>query len=69
MESKTFKVPNMSCNGCVTTVRSELEEIEGVEVMDINKATQLVSVQWQQPVSWSTIEKALTEIDYAPAEV
>jgi copper chaperone CopZ len=69
MENKTFKVPNMSCNGCVSTVRSELETLEGVQVMDISKATQLVTVQWQQPASWDKIEKALTEIEYAPAEV
>ncbi len=69
MESKTFKVPNMSCNGCVTTVRGELEQLEGVQVMDISKATQLVTVQWQQPASWDKIEHSLTEIDYAPAEV
>lgn len=68
VESKTFKVPAMSCNGCVSTVRAELEQINGVEVIDISKATQLVTVQWQQPVSWNTIEKALTDIEYAPVE-
>jgi copper chaperone len=68
MEDKTFKVPNMSCNGCVSTVRAELEQLPGVQVLDINKATQLVSVRWDAPASWQTIEKALTDIEYAPAE-
>lgn len=68
MESKTFKVPNMTCNGCVSTVRGELESIAGVEVLDINKVAQLVTVQWNQPASWQAIETALTEIEYAPAE-
>ena len=68
METKTFKVPNMTCNGCVSTVRGELEEIPGVEVLDINKVAQLVTVQWNQPASWGAIEQALTAIEYAPPE-
>lgn len=68
METKTFKVPNMTCNGCVSTVRGELEGIPGVEVLDINKVAQLVSVKWDQPASWDSIEQALTAIEYAPTE-
>jgi copper chaperone len=68
VEKKTFKVPNMTCNGCVSTVRGELETIPGVEVLDINKPAQLVTVQWDQPASWETIEQALTAIEYAPTE-
>jgi copper chaperone CopZ len=68
METKTFKVPNMTCNGCVSTVRGELEEIPGVEVLDINKVAQLVTVKWDQPASWDSIEQALTAIEYAPTE-
>jgi copper chaperone len=68
METKTFKVLNMTCNGCVSTVRGELEGLPGVEVVDINKTAQLVTVQWQQPASWQTIEQALTAIEYAPTE-
>jgi copper chaperone len=68
VESKTFKVPNMTCNGCVNTVRAELEGIPGVEVVDIQKAPQLVTVQLNAPGTWAAVEHALTEIDYAPAE-
>ena len=68
METKTFKVLNMTCNGCVSTVRGELEGIPGVEVLDTNKVAQLVSVKWDQPASWESIEQALTAIEYAPTE-
>lgn len=69
MESKTFKVPNMTCNGCVNTVRSEIEELAGIVNVDINKPAQLVTVEWDTPASWDLIEKALIEIEYAPEEV
>jgi copper chaperone CopZ len=68
MDSKTFKVPNMTCNGCVSTVRSEIEQLAGVINVDINKPAQLVTVEWNTPASWELIEKSLIEIDYAPQE-
>lgn len=68
MDSKTFKVPNMTCNGCVSTVRSEIEQLAGVVNVDINKPAQLVTVEWNTPASWELIEKSLIEIDYAPVE-
>lgn len=68
METKTFKVLNMTCNGCVSTVRGELEQLSGVVNVDINKPAQLVTVEWQSPASWPVIEKALTEIEYPPTE-
>jgi copper chaperone len=68
MDSKTFKVPNMTCNGCVSTVRGEIEQLAGVVHVDINKPAQLVTVEWNAPASWEAIEKALTEIEYAPVE-
>lgn len=58
----------MTCNGCVSTVRSEIEQLAGVISVDINKPAQLVTVEWNTPASWSAIQKALTEIDYAPEE-
>ncbi|MBL8120989.1 MAG: heavy-metal-associated domain-containing protein, partial [Anaerolineae bacterium] len=30
MERKTFQVPNIGCNGCVNTIKSEVSQINGV---------------------------------------
>lgn len=68
METKTFKVLNMTCNGCVSTVRGEIEQIAGVINVDVNKPAQLVTVEWQAPASWNLIENALIEVNYAPTE-
>jgi copper chaperone len=68
MESKTFKVPNIGCDGCVKAVRSEIEQVAGVVSVDVKKDEKLVSVQWNNPASWEAIRKALVDIDYAPAE-
>lgn len=66
METKTFKVPNMTCNGCVSTVKGEIEQLTGVIHVDVNKPAQLVTVEWNAPASWDQIEHALIEIEYPP---
>lgn len=68
MDNKTFQVLNMTCNGCVNTVRAEVESVSGVVNVDINKPSQLVTVEWEAPATWDSIKDALTEIDYAPSE-
>lgn len=68
METKTFKVPNMTCNGCVSTVKGEIEQLAGVVNVAVNKPAQLVTVDWEAPASWPVIEKTLIEINYAPSE-
>ena len=68
MEAKTFTVPNIGCSGCVNTVESTVREIAGVKAVKADESTKQVTVQWEKPASWSQIELALTEVDYAPAQ-
>lgn len=67
METKTFVVPNIGCAGCVKTVEATVKHIDGVQMVQAVEATQQVTVQWTVPATWSQIQAALTDIDYAPA--
>ena len=44
MASKTFLVPNISCNHCVMTIERELGELEGVASVDADIETKNVTV-------------------------
>ena len=66
MENKTFRVPNIGCDGCVRTVINELSQQPGVDKVTADKDTQIVSVTWSQPATWASINSALTAIDYPP---
>lgn len=66
MESKTFKVPNIGCNGCVNTIKGELGDLEGVQSVDGVVDTKMVTIQYEAPANWETILSTLEEIDYAP---
>jgi len=68
METKTFQVPAIGCDGCVRTISSEVSEIQGVKQVQGNVDTKIVTVQWESPATWNTIEAKLIEIEYPPAQ-
>ena len=67
VERKTFQVPNIGCDGCVKTIKSEVSQIAGVKQVEADVKTKVVTVEWDKPASWQGIESKLVEIDYAPA--
>lgn len=68
MESKTFQVPAIGCDGCVRTIVSEVGAIAGVNSVHGDVNTRQVIVEWSAPASWEQIEAKLVEIEYAPAQ-
>lgn len=66
METKTFKVPNIGCDGCVKTIKNEIGQLVGVQRVEADKDSKVVTVSWDKPASWQKIESKLVEIDYAP---
>ncbi|MCC6616299.1 MAG: heavy-metal-associated domain-containing protein [Anaerolineae bacterium] len=68
MEQKTFTVPNIGCNGCVNTIKNEVSALSGVQRVEGDVASKIVTVEWDNPANWATIKAKLEEIEYAPAE-
>ena len=68
MTTKTFRVPNISCNHCVMTIKRELGELEGVVSVNGDVEAKTVTVEWESPAAWDSINSLLTEINYSPAE-
>lgn len=68
MESKTFKVPNIGCDGCVRTIVNELKAQPGVTKVSGVVATKMVTVEWTQPMTWDKIVQTLTAADYPPEQ-
>lgn len=69
MNSKTFHVPNIACDGCLRAIRIELEALDGVQVTAADVAARNITVSWEAPASGPAIVQALRAIDYAPAGV
>ena len=67
MSTVSLKVPNISCNHCVHTIKTEVAELEGIRRVDANPNTKVVTVDFDPPATQAKIEALLAEIDY-PAE-
>lgn len=68
METKTFKVPNIGCDGCVNAIKGELSDLEGIQSVDATVDTKLVTVNFEAPANWGSIVTVLEDIDYAPEQ-
>ncbi|HEY3290194.1 MAG TPA: heavy-metal-associated domain-containing protein [Anaerolineae bacterium] len=68
MDSKTFKVPNIGCNGCVRTIQNEVALVPGVKSVKADLPTKQVTVTYEGGTTWEAIKAKLVEIDYAPEE-
>lgn len=68
MQTKTFMVPNIGCNGCVNNIKNELVSIPGIKRVDGVVDSKTITVDFDAPATWEQIVKSLTEIEYAPAE-
>lgn len=67
MQTKTFKVPNISCGHCVHTIQNEVSELEGVKSVVAVENSQTVTVEWEEPpLTWDNIKALLEEINYPP---
>ena len=67
MQTKTFKVPNISCGHCVRAIENEVSDLEGVKAVSAIEATKMVTVEWEEPPqSWDGIKALLEEINYPP---
>jgi copper chaperone len=68
MASKTLKVPNISCEHCIMTIKREVGAVPGVTSVEGKVDSQEVTVVYDEE---RTLEKAietLREIGYPPAE-
>lgn len=67
MESKTLKIDNIGCDGCVKTIKNELSELPGVKFVAGSVPEKTVTVEFETPAVLTTIFDKLTEIEY-PAQ-
>jgi YHS domain-containing protein/copper chaperone CopZ len=64
--TKTFIVPSISCDHCTRSIRNAVNTIVGVQSVQADSQTKIVTVVWKTPATWDEINTRLTEIDYPP---
>jgi copper chaperone CopZ len=64
MVEKQYKVPDISCEHCVRAITNELASVPGVEVVNIDIPTKLVTVRHTDNVSDEQIVATIAEAGY-----
>lgn len=67
MNTLTVKAPDISCGHCVHTIQSELGELAGVQQVQADEQSKLVTITYDQPATEQQLKELLAEIGY-PAE-
>ena len=63
-DTRTFTVQGMTCGHCVSSVTEEVQEIPGVERVDVVLETGAVTVTRSEPLDDSAVRAAVEEAGY-----
>ena len=63
-DTRTFTVQGMTCGHCVSSVAEEVQEIPGVEKVDVVLETGAVTVTSSQPLDDTAVRAAVEEAGY-----
>ena len=66
MTTVTYSIPNISCNHCVHTVKTEIGEIQGVSSVEADAVSKQATVTFNPPATEEEIKSVLNEINYPP---
>jgi copper ion binding protein len=66
-QTATFTVTGMTCGHCVASVTEEVQEIPGVESVDVVLETGALTVTSAEPVDAAAVQAAVEEAGYALA--
>ena len=63
-QTSTYTVTGMTCGHCVSSVTEEIQEIPGVESVDVVLETGAVTVTSTDPVDQESVRAAVQEAGY-----
>ncbi len=65
-DTVTYTVPAIHCEHCARSIREEVSEVEGVDVVDVDLETKLVSVTGTE-LDDAALRSAIAEAGYEAA--
>ncbi len=64
MSSSTYTVTGMTCGHCVSSVTEEVQEIPGIESVDVVLETGALTVTSSQPVDDEAVKASVEDAGY-----
>ncbi len=63
-QTSIFRVTGMTCGHCVSSVAEEVQEIPGVEAVDVVLETGTVTITSAEPIDGTAVKAAVEEAGY-----
>ncbi|HEY0891086.1 MAG TPA: heavy-metal-associated domain-containing protein [Nocardioides sp.] len=63
-QTSTYTVTGMTCGHCVASVTEEVQEIQGVENVEVDLATGAVTITSANPLDDASVRAAVEEAGY-----
>ncbi len=63
-ETRTFTVTGMTCGHCVASVTEEVEELPGVDRVDVVLETGALNITSAEPIDGAAVKAAVEEAGY-----
>ena len=63
-QTTTYTVTGMTCGHCVSSVTEEVQEISGVESVDVTLETGAVTITSAEPIDTAAVKAAVEEAGY-----
>ena len=67
MAKETFSIPNISCGHCVMSIKNELNELDGIKLVEGDPENKSITVEFESPATLEQIKETLKEINYPAA--
>jgi copper chaperone CopZ len=67
MLTVTYSIPNISCNHCVHTIKTEISDLKGVKSVEAWTDKKKATITFDPPATEEQIKALLVEINYPPA--
>ncbi len=64
MKNLNIQVEGISCNGCVSKIKSFFSSVEGISVEEVSIDEQLVQLKCEEDISNMTIRTQLIELGF-----
>ncbi len=64
MPEISYTIAKMKCQGCVDTISSTLQKIDGIELVDVNLESRAIKIRLDSSEKKSDLENALQNIGY-----
>lgn len=67
MNTVSYTIPNINCNHCIHTIKSEVSDLDGVKSVDASLDQKKVTITFDPPATEKGLVDLLIEINYPPA--